>query len=154
VGKTIEQCQTLIDSYVAAHPDKFNGRSTLYLDVRKIRELTDDSYYKVVLRTNVPGTRVLGLFDDGMLYYPWKWRVNGVDRSIGPWSCKEGNVYLKPTPCCAKIQQTVPEMDDAGNYLACFVEEPVGGPKNPEKDDRAIVVIDSSGKVARAPVAH
>jgi hypothetical protein len=45
-------------------------------------------------------------------------------------------------------------MDDSGKYLACFVEEPVGGPNNPEREDRAIVVTDSIGIVARAPIAH
>lgn len=154
MGKTIEQCQVAVDTYVASHPDKFNGRKTLWLDIRKIRELTDDSYYKVVLQTNVPGTRVMGLFQDGMVYYPWKWRVNGVDSAIGPWSCKESNVFLTPAACCAKIQADVTQMDDAGNHLACFVEEPVGGPHNAERQDRAIVVTDSSGKVVRAPVAH
>ena len=157
VGKTIEVCQALVDAYVKSHPVQFDGRSTLYLDIRKIRELTDDSYYKVVLRTNVPGTRVTGLFDDGMVYYPWKWRVNGNDVAIGPWNCKSssgGTQFLSPVDCCAKIQGDVTQMDDAGNYLACFVEEPVGGPNNPERDDRAIVVTDATGKVARAPVAH
>ncbi len=154
MGKTIEQCQVLVDKYVKDHPLQFDGRSTLWLDVRKIRELTDDSYYKVVLRTDIQGTRVMGLFDDGMVYYPWKWRVNGADVAVGPWNCKEAGIFLSPSDCCSKIQNDVTQMDDAGHYLACFVEEPVGGPNNPERDDRAIVVTDSSGRVARAPVAH
>ena len=58
VGKTIEQCQTLIDAYVVDHPEDFKGQDSLWLDIRKIRELTDASYYKVVLRTNVAGNKV------------------------------------------------------------------------------------------------
>jgi hypothetical protein len=157
VGKTIEQCQTLIDAYVVDHPEDFKGQDSLWLDIRKIRELTDASYYKVVLRTNVAGNKVYGLFDDGMVYYPWPWKVNGIDMDIGPWSCKSESSpddFLSPQECCAKIQDDVTAMDDSGKYLACFVEEPVGGPNNPEREDRAIVVTDSIGIVARAPVAH
>ena len=47
VGKTVSECQILIDSYVTAHPDDFNDQTTLLLDIRKMREWTDDSYYKV-----------------------------------------------------------------------------------------------------------
>ena len=124
------------------------------LDIRKIREITDQSYYKVVLRTNTPGTRVYGIFDDGVVYYPWPWRVNGVDTTIGPWDCDETGNFLTPEECCSKIQEDVQAADDNGNYLACFVEEPVGGPHNPERGNRAIVVTDGNGKVIRAPVAH
>ena len=30
----------------------------------------------------------------------------------------------------------------------------MGGPNNPEREDRAIVVTDGAGRVVRAPVAH
>ena len=153
IGKTIEQCQAIIDAEVQADPAKFDNQTTLYLDIRKVREQTDLSYYKVVLRTNVAGTKVSGIFDDGVVYYPWPWRVNGRDIKIGPWDCDEGTL-LSPEECCAKIQADVPTRDDNGKFLACFVEEPVGGPHNPEKIDRAIGVVDASGKVIRAPVYH
>lgn len=61
---------------------------------------------------------------------------------------------MSPAECCTLIQNDVTSMDDQGNYLACFVEEPVGGPNNPEREDRAIVVTDGAGKVVRAPIAH
>lgn len=154
VGKSIVQCQTLIDAYVAANPAKFNNHTTLWMDIRKIRELTDDSYYKVVLRTNLPGTKVYGIFEDGMVYYPWPWRVNGEENTIGPWSCEDSGNIMSPEDCCNLIQNNVTEMDDYGNYLACFIEEPVGGPNNPEIDDRAIAVVDADGKILRTPIAH
>ena len=52
------------------------------------------------------------------------------------------------------IQTDVDRTDDNGNFLACFVEEPVGGPDNPEREDRAIVVTDGGYMIVRAPVAH
>ncbi|KAL7546156.1 hypothetical protein ACHAWF_009498 [Thalassiosira exigua] len=154
VGKTIEECQVLVDSYVTSHTTEFNNQTTLMLDIRKIRELTDESYYKVVLRTNVPGTKVYGIFDTGEVFYPWPWRVNGQDVTIGPWSCVEDGNLLSPEACCTLIQDDVNYADDNNNFLACFVEEPVGGPHNPELEDRAIVVTDGEGKVLRAPIAH
>lgn len=155
VGKTVSECQILIDSYVTAHPDDFNDQTTLLLDIRKMREWTDDSYYKVVLRTNTDGTEVYGIFDDGQVYYPWPWRVEGEDKVIGPWDCSgDGITYLSPAECCQLIQSDVVWQDDNQHYLACFVEEPVGGVHNPEREDRAIVVIDAGGEVVRAPVAH
>lgn len=153
VGKTIEECQIIIDEVVQSMPDKFNNQTTLIMSIRKIREQTDLSYYKVVLRTNTAGTKVYGIYDDGVVYYPWPWKVNGEETDIGPWDCDEGDA-LSPEDCCAKIQADVPFPDDSGNYMACFVEEPVGGPNNPEKDNRAIVVTDGNGIVVRAPVAH
>lgn len=65
MGTTIEECQVIIDAYVQAHPEDFNNQTTLLMDIRKVRELTDESYYKVVLRTNIAGTHVYGIFDDG-----------------------------------------------------------------------------------------
>jgi hypothetical protein len=112
------------------------------------------SYYKVIIRTNVDGSKAYGIFDDGVIFYPWPWTVGGIDTEIGPWDCQTGGEYMSPFDCCAKIQAAVPEPDDNGNYLACFVEEPVGGPNNPEIEGRAIVVTDGKGKVVRAPVAH
>lgn len=154
VGLTISACQTLIDQHVSSHPLDFHNHTTLTLDIRKIRELSDVSYYKVVLRTNVLGDKVYGIFDDGVVFYPWPWTVGGQELAIGPWECHTGGVYMSPEECCALIQEDVPMMDDGGHFLACFVEEPVGGPSNPEREDRAIVVTDGNGKVVRAPVAH
>jgi len=154
VGKTVAECQELVDAYVTDHPDDFNNQTSLYLDIRKIRELTDESYYKVVIRTNEDGSLAYGIFDDGEIYYPWPWRVSGVDKTIGPWDCDPDGAYMTPAACCAMIQEDVPEMDDSGKFLACFVEEPVGGPNNPEREDRAITVTDGAGVVVRAPVAH
>ncbi|EJK45436.1 hypothetical protein THAOC_35946 [Thalassiosira oceanica] len=154
VGTTIEECQVIIDAYVQAHPEDFNNQTTLLMDIRKVRELTDESYYKVVLRTNIAGTHVYGIFDDGVVHYPWQWVVNNVPTEIGPWDCDDGGNMMSPAECCTLIQNDVTSMDDQGNFLACFVEEPVGGPNNPERQDRAIVVTDGAGKVVRAPIAH
>lgn len=150
VGDTIASCQDKINAYVADHPGNFNGRTSLNLSVRKLREETDTSYYKVVLTTNVNGTLVDGIYADGMIYYPWGWQVSGVTADVGPWDCSAKT----PEECCETIQLEVPEMDDQGNYIACFVEEPVGGAHNPEKEDRAIGVADSGGKIIRAPIYH
>lgn len=154
VGKTLAECQVLVDAFVQSNPEMFNNQTTLIFDIRKIRELTDESYFKVVLRTNMPGDKVYGVFDDAMVYYPWPWKMNGVDTPIGPWDCQQNGTVLTPRDCCRTIQKEVNKPDDYGNYLACFVEEPVGGPHNPERDDRAIVVSDATGVVVRAPVAH
>jgi len=154
VGKTVEECQTIIDTTVLANPEEFNNQTSLIMDLRKIREQLDISYYKVVLRTNIQGTEVTGILDDGVVYYPWPWVVNGQPNSIGPWDCAQGGVNMSPQQCCEMIQEDVTLPDDNGNYLACFVEEPVGGPNNPVMDNRAIVIVDSGGKVARAPINH
>jgi len=156
IGKSIEECQTLIDTFVTANPDQFNNQTTLMLDIRKIRELTDDSYYKVVLTTNLDGDKISGIMDDGMIYYPWPWRVEGEDTTIGPWDChdSDADIHLSPAECCQMIQGDVNYADDNGNFMACFVEEPVGSLKNPDREDRAITVINAKGKVVRAPVAH
>eukprot|EP00985_Skeletonema_marinoi_P004338 scaffold1898_cov125-Skeletonema_marinoi.AAC.1 len=150
VGETIASCQDMINAYVANHTESFNNRTSLNLSVRKLREETDLSYYKVVLTTNLNGTLVEGIYSDGMIYYPWGWRVSGEVTDVGPWDCAEKT----PEECCETIQLDVPEMDDQGNYIACFVEEPVGGTHNPELEDRAIGVADSGGKIIRAPIYH
>ena len=131
-------------------PDKFNGKQTLKMDIRKIREQTDVSYHKVVLRTDETGQSVTGILDDGYIFYPWSWTVNGEATSIGPWDC-DG---MSPEVCCEMIQNDVVEADDSGKYLACFVEEPVGGPNNPNIEDRAICVVDGVGTVVRACIHH
>lgn len=154
VGKTLAECQTLVDLFVQSNPSMFNNQTTLLFDIRKIRELTDESYYKVVLRTNMPGNKVYGVFDDAMVYYPWPWKMAGVDTPIGPWDCQVNGTVMTPQDCCNMIQEDVSESDEYGNFLVCFVEEPVGGPHNPEQDNRAIVVSDATGVVVRAPVAH
>lgn len=118
--------------------------------MRKLREETDTSYYKVVLTTNLEGTLVEGIYADGMIYYPWGWQVAGEVTEVGPWDC----AAKTPEECCEMIQLDVPEMDDQGNYMACFVEEPVGGAHNPEHEDRAIGVSDNLGKIVRAPIYH
>ena len=112
--------------------------------------MTDIGYYKVVLRTEITGQKIVGLFDDGVVFYPWSWIVEGQPTTIGPWDCDE----MTPEECCSMIQEDTPLPDDSGNYLACFVEEPVGGPNNPKREDRAIVVTDRNMKVVRAPIAH
>ena len=150
VGETIEACQEKINVYVANHTDDFHNRTSLNLSVRKLREETDTSYYKVVLTTNMEGTLVEGIYADGMIYYPWGWQVSGETIEVGPWDC----AAKTPEECCEMIQLDVPEMDDQGNYMACFVEEPVGGAHNPEHDDRAIAVANSVGKIVRAPIYH
>ena len=150
VGETIAVCQDKINVYVANHKESFNNHTSLNLSVRKLREETDLSYYKVVLTTNLNGTLVEGIYADGMIYYPWGWRVGGEVTEIGPWDCADKT----PEECCEMIQLDVPEMDDQGNYIACFVEEPVGGTHNPELDDRAIGVANSVGKIIRAPIYH
>mmetsp|Transcript_39190 Transcript_39190/g.81973 ORF Transcript_39190/g.81973 Transcript_39190/m.81973 type:complete len:301 (+) Transcript_39190:86-988(+) len=150
IGRSVPQCQSLIDTYVSANPEEFNNQTTLLLDIRKIRELTDASYYKVVLRTDMEGEHVAGIFDDGQVFYPWPWTVHEKDLDIGPWDCKD----METPECCRMIQEDVPDPDDVGNFLACFVEEPVGTTNNPARDDRAITIIDGEGMVVRAPIAH
>jgi len=155
-GRTIEECRILINSFVTENPEQFNNNTRLRFDVRKIREETDEGYFKVVLRTNMDGDEIHGLLEDGIVYYPWPWRVEGQDNIIGPWDCKNETTleFLNPSECCSMIQRDVNVANDYGDYLACFVEQPVGGPDNPEMDDRAIVVVDAEGVVVRPPVAH
>lgn len=150
IGKSVPQCQSLIDTFVSVNPEKFNNQTTLLLDIRKIRELTDESYYKVVLRTDMEGEHVAGIFDDGQVFYPWPWTVEEKDTDIGPWDCKD----METAECCRMIQEDMPYPDDLGFFLACYVEEPVGTTNNPEREDRAITIIDGEGTVVRAPIAH
>jgi len=153
-GKTVIKCGEIIDAEVSKNPEKFGNNTSLMLDVRKIREETDESYFKVVLRTDARGQVVHGIMGDGMVYYPWLWRVAGVDNIIGPWNCSTGSGRMGPAECCTMIQTDVSEPNDAGDFLACFVEEPVGGPNNPVRTDRAIAVVDGQGRVVRPPIYH
>ena len=89
VGKTATECQDIIDTFVQEHPADFNNQTSLFLDIRKIREVTDIGYYKVVLRTEITGQKIVGLFDDGVVFYPWTWIVEGQPTTIGPWDCDE-----------------------------------------------------------------
>ena len=93
VGETIADCEALINAQVQialiTESGEFNNQTSLTMDIRKIRELTDYSYHKVVIRTNLDGDQADGIFEDGMIYYPWPWMVNGVGQDIGPWSCQE-----------------------------------------------------------------
>lgn len=149
-GKTVTECQTLVDDWVQAHPQDFNNQTTLYLDIRKIREQMDESYFKVVIRTNLAGDKAEGIFGDGQIYYPWPWK----GQDIGPWDCEQSGTFLNPNECCANIQEDINYPDDNNLFMACFIEQPVGGPENPEREDRAIVVTDRNGQILRAPVAH
>lgn len=146
----MDECQTLIDTYVSEHTEDFNNRTSLRMELRKIREYTDESYYKVVLRTDITATVIAGVFDDGGISYPWPWTVEGEPRSIGPWNC----TGQTPEDCCRDIQIDVAVPNDYGDLLACFVEEPVGSLMNPERDNRAITVVDANLIVQRAPIAH
>ena len=150
VGKPLEECRQIANSYVTARPTQFNNQTSLILDYRKIREQTDPGYYKIVLLTDKSGTKLSGIFDDGVVFYPWPWIVGGVETTIGPWDCDN----LSPEECCTFVQGDVPDPDDNGNFLACFVEEPVGGPKNPKREDRAIAVVDSDLNVVREVIIH
>ena len=158
VGETIADCEAIINAKVMiaqiTESGEFNNQTSLTMDIRKIRELTDYSYHKVVIRTNLDGDQADGIFEDGMIYYPWPWMVNGVGQDIGPWSCQEIGVHDSPAACCTKIQEDIDYPDDNGNYIACYVEEPVGGPNNPIMDSRVIVVVGGDEKVVRAPINH
>ena len=158
VGETIADCEAIINAKVMiaqiTESGEFNNQTSLTMDIRKIRELTDYSYHKVVIRTNLDGDQADGIFEDGMIYYPWPWMVNGVAQDIGPWSCQENGVHDSPAACCMKIQEDIDYPDDNGNYIACYVEEPVGGPNNPIMDGRVIVVVGANSKVVRPPINH
>lgn len=158
VGETIADCEAIINAKVMiaqiTESGEFNNQTSLTMDIRKIRELTDYSYHKVVIRTNLDGDQADGIFEDGMIYYPWPWMVNGVAQDIGPWSCQETGVHDSPAACCTKIQEDIDYPDDNGNYIACYVEEPVGGPNNPIIDGRVIVVVGADQKVVRSPINH
>jgi len=144
VGETIADCEAIINAKVMiaqiTESGEFNNQTSLTMDIRKIRELTDYSYHKVVIRTNLDGDQADGIFEDGMIYYPWPWMVNGVGQDIGPWSCQTLGVHDSPAACCTKIQEDIDYPDDNGNYIACYVEEPVGGPNNPILDGRKVRV--------------
>jgi len=158
VGETIADCEAIINAKVMiaqiTESGEFNNQTSLTMDIRKIRELTDYSYHKVVIRTNLDGDQADGIFEDGMIYYPWPWMVGGVGQDIGPWSCQESGVHDSPAACCTKIQEDIDYPDDNGNYIACYVEEPVGGPNNPVMENRVIVVVGGDSKVVRAPINH
>ena len=158
VGETIADCEAIINAKVMiaqiTESGEFNNQTSLTMDIRKIRELTDYSYHKVVIRTTLDGDQADGIFEDGMIYYPWPWMFSGVGQDIGPWSCQENGVHVSPAACCTKIQEDIDYPDDNGNYIACYVEEPVGGPNNPIMDGRVIVVVGANQKVVRPPVNH
>lgn len=164
VGTSVAECETLINAFVKANSAQFNGLEELSMDIRKIRELTDPSYYKVVIRTDITGLKAFGVFDDGIIEYPWPW-IPGAGyeekkHDIGSWNCmplddQTGDItYMTPQECCAMIQANIDYPNESGHFLACFVEEPVGGPHNPQSEGRAIVVVDGSGQVVRPPINH
>ena len=151
----------VIDTYVKNHKEKFNDQTSLFIAVRHEREWADEGYNKAVILTDKSGRKVAGALDDGQVMYKWPWVTPAGSIDIGPWDCDvasplEAGNKMTPEECCAKIQADVTEPDILGNYLECFVEEPVGSDtgKNPNREDRAIVVVNSENVVVRAPIHH
>jgi hypothetical protein len=123
----------------------------------KVREDTDNSYFKVGLRTNAQETGVAGILGDGMIFYPWDWCYpdeNGDGtpecRQIGPWDCDVGTP-LTVEQCCNMIKASVPNADVHGNYLECYASYPVGSVSNPVDYGRVTLQVNKDGIVVRPP---
>lgn len=153
VGQTTDQCLAIIEEQVAANPGLFDGLSALTPDVRQIRDAGSPDYYKVGLRTDINETHVVGVMDDGMIWYPWLWceaePVGCI--TVGPWDCDVGEP-LSVEQCCKMITDTVPSPDVNGNLLECFVDPPLGSPSNPIQPDRVIIHSNADDIVVHPPI--
>eukprot|EP00970_Alexandrium_tamarense_P010519 scaffold2159_cov200-Alexandrium_tamarense.AAC.5 len=155
--KTIAECEALIQADVEANPALFEDRASLNYVEHKVREDTDNSYFKVGLRTNAQETGVAGILGDGMIFYPWDWCYpdeNGDGtpecRQIGPWDCDVGTP-LTVEQCCNMIKASVPNADVNGNYLECYASYPVGSVSNPVDYGRVTLQVNKDGIVVRPP---
>ena len=88
----------------------------------KERQITDEHYYKVVLVTDREKTKVVGPEGFGEVTYPFPWRYQGKQMSVGPWDCQPAGEVLSVKQCCDKIVNSVPCPDDLGNCMSCHVQ--------------------------------
>ena len=88
----------------------------------KERQITDEHYYKVVLVTDREKTKVVGPEGFGEVTYPFPWRYQGKQMSVGPWDCQPAGEVLSVKKCCDKIVNSVPCPDDLGNCMSCHVQ--------------------------------
>ena len=88
----------------------------------KMRQITDEHYYKVVLVTDREKTKVVGPEGFGEVTYPFPWRYQGKQMSVGPWDCQPAGEVLTVKECCDKIVSSVPCPDDLGNCMSCHVQ--------------------------------
>lgn len=86
------------------------------------RQITDEQYYKVVLVTDREKTKVVGSEGFGEVTYPFPWRYQGKQMSVGPWDCQPAGEVLSVKECCDKIVKSVPCPDDLGNCMSCHVQ--------------------------------
>eukprot|EP00584_Thalassiosira_punctigera_P006179 CAMPEP_0172525406 /NCGR_PEP_ID=MMETSP1067-20121228/420_1 /TAXON_ID=265564 ORGANISM="Thalassiosira punctigera, Strain Tpunct2005C2" /NCGR_SAMPLE_ID=MMETSP1067 /ASSEMBLY_ACC=CAM_ASM_000444 /LENGTH=251 /DNA_ID=CAMNT_0013308643 /DNA_START=31 /DNA_END=786 /DNA_ORIENTATION=- len=181
-GKSLALCEALINAFVRANAPLFAGLVDAYgsteikFEVKQVRESQDEDYYNVGLRTNLAETHVVGILNDGMVFYPWKWCLPSgspawpdtqalVDShcdaaelyqnnvcciEVGPWDCDVGTP-LTVEGCCNLIKDSVPAADVNGNYLDCHTDPPLGSDSNPEDPGRVIIHVNSEGKVVHPP---
>ena len=108
------------------------------LQKAKERQITDEHYYKVVLVTDREKTKVVGPEGFGEVTYPFPWRYQGKQMSVGPWDCQPAGEVLSVKECCDKIVNSVPCPDDLGNCMSCHVQ-----PGYVQGKDRVITQPDS-----------
>lgn len=116
------------------------------------RKEDDAEYNKVVIVTDLTAATVKGRTNDGMVQYPFSWKISDIDHRTlgveGKWNC----LGESPEDCCAAIKTSAPDPDMNGNYIACHIFVPIGGAGNPKKGDRIFINKSLDGRVQETPI--
>lgn len=171
-GKTVEECETLINQMIENDPSLFGGRDHLVYVVHEVRQKGERNYHKVGLMTDMEGNYVIGLNGDGVVKYtnpdhdgknvwciqdkPCKnptrlWHID--DKccfNVGPWDC-DADGPMTVEECCNYIQSTIPGLDFRGNMLECNAVYPLGSEMNPVDRDRVYMRVNAEGRVIGEP---
>lgn len=146
VGEYVASCMEKINTGLA---EEGLGTAEIAVNTKRAltREAAGDNYNKVVIVTNLDGTRVAGHIGDGIVTYPYKWNSINGDLEKGPWNCNENT----PSECCTMITTSVPNADIHGNNMECFFYHPLGSVDNPTRDDRVYINNSTDGRVWEIP---
>jgi len=151
VGKILPECQAIIEESLEEHPEVFGHLPAFNFEVSNIRSPYDENYNMVGLRTDEAGERVVGVLNDGMIWYNWEWCTDATTcHTLGPWDCDVG-LPLTVEECCKMITDTVPGTDLNGNELTCYNDYPVGSPQNPVDESRVLIHVNGNNVVVHPP---
>jgi len=168
-GRTVDECESIINQLLAENPKLFDGRDHLTYVAHQIRQPGDPNYNRLGLMTNMAGDGVVGLNADGIVKFSNPnfggqsvWcpsdtpcpedhnRLQHIDDkccfAIGPWDCDTG-VPKTVDDCCDMIKASAPGADHNGNFLSCHAVYPLGSDFNPVDPGRIYMHVNADGRV-------
>ena len=109
------------------------------------------AYDVYILRTLLLTSPLLETILSETTYFSFaRIRAAGTCYSIGPWDCDIGTP-LTVEQCCNLIKASVPEADERGNHIDCYVDPPIGSASNPVDPGRVCIHVDANDFVVRPP---